>query len=72
MTSERNSMLENGDICFDGKFADYISLDVSDEEAGETNDMTREQTAFDDVNDSDSQIDDLDELVRPIRIMNLS
>ncbi|XP_044479300.1 uncharacterized protein LOC123206214 isoform X1 [Mangifera indica] len=72
MTSERNSMLENGDICFDGKFADYISLDVSDEEAGETNDMTREQTAFDDVNVSDSQIDDLDELVRPIRIMNLS
>ncbi|KAJ0087005.1 hypothetical protein Patl1_08263 [Pistacia atlantica] len=66
------SMQDNGDICFEGKFADYINLNVNDEEAGETNDTMSEQTTFNDVNDSDLQLDDLDELVRPIRIMNLS
>ncbi|KAJ0026405.1 hypothetical protein Pint_08088 [Pistacia integerrima] len=66
------SMQDKGDICFEGKFADYINLNVNDEEAGETNDTMSEQTTFNDVNDSDLLLDDLDELVRPIRIMNLS
>ncbi|KAA8542337.1 hypothetical protein F0562_023527 [Nyssa sinensis] len=48
-----------------------VNQNVDDEEAGETKDPTRGQTTlFDDPRDV--QVEDIDELIKPIRIMNKS
>lgn len=67
--NEKHSTQNNDDIFIEGKYADYISLDFSDEEVGETNDLTS-QRMFYDSDSSDLQLDDLDELIKPFRIMN--
>ncbi|GLT55844.1 hypothetical protein SLA2020_289310 [Shorea laevis] len=54
----------------EGQFSDYISLDVSDEEARESCDAMSEQAIFGNDDPWDSQLDDLDELIKPIGIMN--
>ncbi|GMI90843.1 hypothetical protein HRI_002753600 [Hibiscus trionum] len=70
MVSERpHQVLEDGNICFDGEFSDYISLDVSDDEAGELHQVICDETSFGDSDSSDLQSEDLDELIKPIRIM---
>ena len=66
----KHQALDDDDIFFDGKFSDYISLDVSDDEAGELHHMMCDHTSFGDNDSSDLQLDDLDELIKPIRIMN--
>ncbi|GKU87770.1 hypothetical protein SLEP1_g2112 [Rubroshorea leprosula] len=54
----------------EGQFSDYISLDVSDEEARESCDAMSEQAIGGNDDPWDSQLDDLDELIKPIGIMN--
>ncbi|KAG6626185.1 hypothetical protein CIPAW_15G030900 [Carya illinoinensis] len=66
---EKHPSHNNDDLLLEGKFADYIGLDVSDEEVGESNDPGSEQT-FCDSDLSDVQFDDLDQLIKPVRIMN--
>ncbi|GLT77926.1 hypothetical protein SLA2020_494800 [Shorea laevis] len=69
LVGERQPRVDDN-LC-EGQFSDYISLDVSDEQAEETNDTTSDQPTFGDDDDPwDSQIDDLDELIKPIGIMN--
>ncbi|XP_022749074.1 uncharacterized protein LOC111298604 isoform X2 [Durio zibethinus] len=70
MVSERHEALDHDDIFFDGKLSDYIGLDVSDDEAGELNHVMFDQTTFGDNDSSDLQLDDLDELIKPVGIMN--
>ncbi|KAI9200434.1 hypothetical protein LWI28_007878 [Acer negundo] len=70
MRSERQSEQDKGDVTFEGNFAEYITLVISGEEAGETYDALNEQTYLYDSDNSDFQLDDLDELIKPIRIMD--
>ncbi|KAL5776832.1 hypothetical protein ACOSP7_009758 [Xanthoceras sorbifolium] len=71
MMSERQSEQDNGDVIVEGKFADYITLAISGDEAGETNDAMNEQTTLYDSDNSDFQLDDdLDKIIKPIHIMN--
>ncbi|KAK3230558.1 hypothetical protein Dsin_002439 [Dipteronia sinensis] len=70
MRSERQSEQDNGDVTFEGNFADYITLAISGDEAGETYDAMNAQTTLYDSDNSDFQLDDLDELIKPIRIMD--
>ncbi|XP_059630634.1 uncharacterized protein LOC132273660 isoform X2 [Cornus florida] len=67
--SEKHSAKDDDDDIFfqEGRFADYISLDVSDEEDGETGDSARERTTLSDGDFADAQVD---EIIKPIRIMN--
>lgn len=67
--SERPSIQDNGNLFVEGKLVDFIGLDVSDKEAGETNDALHEPMDFNDSDASDLQLDDLDEPIKPIRIM---
>ena len=66
---EKHSTQNKDDIFSEGKYADFISLDVSDEEVSESNDLTSQQTFYD-SDSSDVQLDDHDELIKPVRIMN--
>ncbi|KAL8110329.1 uncharacterized protein LOC141671079 isoform X2 [Apium graveolens] len=61
--------LKNSDDIFnlEGKFTDYISLDISDEEAGETVDPLMEQIT---MCASDVQVADLDEQIKPVGVMH--
>ncbi|KAJ6405376.1 hypothetical protein OIU84_013354 [Salix udensis] len=61
---------DNDTICFKGT-ADYISLDVSDEEMVENNYPSDLHTAFGDSDPLNLQLGDLDELIKPVRIMNI-
>ncbi|XWS23675.1 hypothetical protein CRYUN_Cryun28dG0035400 [Craigia yunnanensis] len=72
MVSERHQTLDIDDIFFDGKFSDYISLslDVSNDEVGEFHRVMCDQTTFGNNDSSDLHLDELDELIKPIRIMN--
>ncbi|KAL6208335.1 hypothetical protein ACLB2K_019286 [Fragaria x ananassa] len=56
---------QNGDDIFGN---DFISINVSDEEARESNNPP-EQTTFYDSGPSDLDLDDLDELIKPIRLL---
>ncbi|KAK3016029.1 hypothetical protein RJ639_005289 [Escallonia herrerae] len=68
--SETRYSKEDDDIfCQEGKFSEYIALDVSDEEAIETNDPLSERSAMVDSDHADFQVSDLDELTKPIRVM---
>ncbi|KAK9271345.1 hypothetical protein L1049_026935 [Liquidambar formosana] len=69
VVSEKHSAQNNDNNFLHGRLADYISLDVSDEEAGETIDPTSKQTTYD-SDSSDLQLDDPDELIKPFRIIN--
>ncbi|XVE95555.1 hypothetical protein REPUB_Repub02eG0108000 [Reevesia pubescens] len=72
MVSERHQAVEDGNILFDGKSSDYISLyDVSDDEAGELHQVIADQTTFGNNDSSDIQLEeDIDGSIKPIRIMN--
>lgn len=72
MVSERqHQVLEDDRGCFDGKFSEYIKLNVSDDdEAGDLHEVICDQTSFVDNDPSDIQLEDLDELIKPIRIIN--
>lgn len=63
--------LKNSDDIFnlEGKFTDYISLDISDEEAGETVDPLMEEIT---VCASDVEATDLDEQIKPICLVQTS
>lgn len=69
--SERHGRCDIEDIFFkDGRYSDYISLDVSsDEEGGETCIPLNEQITEFEEHTSDSALDDLDNLIKPVRIM---
>lgn len=64
-----NSVQSNGGVCFQGKFDDYISLDFSDGEEGNINDLTR--TVSSDVETTDLQLQDSDEYVKPLLLMKV-
>ncbi|KAL3504290.1 hypothetical protein ACH5RR_034131 [Cinchona calisaya] len=53
----------------DGKFADFISLDVSIEEMEQAFELRSEPTC-DVEGPSDMQVTELDELIKPVRLMN--
>lgn len=57
---------QNGDAIFGN---DFISIDVCDEEAGESNNPP-EQTTFYDSDPSELDLDDLDELIKPVRLLD--
>ncbi|XP_039003281.1 uncharacterized protein LOC120129976 [Hibiscus syriacus] len=69
MVSERLQQVLEDVICFGGKFSDYIDLDASDDEAGELHQVIFDQTTFGDNDSSDLQSEDLEDLIKPIRIM---
>lgn len=52
-----------------GKLGDFVAIDVSDD-MGETNDMRGEEAIFSDSDLSQCEWDDLDELIKPVRIMD--
>ncbi|XP_060198336.1 uncharacterized protein LOC132627172 isoform X2 [Lycium barbarum] len=67
---EKPSVKENSDIFFkEGKFVDFISLEGSDEEE-QTIDQRSEQTPLCDSVPAEMQLDDLDELIKPMRLIN--
>ncbi|KAK6246275.1 hypothetical protein SCA6_009365 [Theobroma cacao] len=70
MVPESHRALDDDDMFFDGKFSDYIRLDVRDDDAGEIHQVMNDQMTFGDNDSSDLRLDDLDELIKPIRIMN--
>ncbi|XP_038700875.1 uncharacterized protein LOC119997759 isoform X2 [Tripterygium wilfordii] len=65
---EMHSVQDGDDVPFKGKFADFIGIDDSDED-GDRNDATTERIASSRSGPSDVRIDDIDELIKPIRIM---
>lgn len=66
--SGKPSAQNSDDVVVDG-VADFISIDVGDEEVGETNDPIQEQAAYCDSDSSELEFDDLDELIKPIRLL---
>ncbi|XP_061972355.1 uncharacterized protein LOC133694706 isoform X4 [Populus nigra] len=64
------NVLDNGAISFKGSIADYISLDVIDEVV-ENIIPADEHTALGDSDPLELQLGDLDELIKPVRIMNI-
>ncbi|KAJ7965496.1 Zinc finger, CCCH-type [Quillaja saponaria] len=60
---------DNDNISLEGKLADYISLNVGDEEVGESLNLTCQQTTFRDIDPSDSELENLDDLIKPVLIM---
>ncbi|PON60133.1 Zinc finger, CCCH-type [Parasponia andersonii] len=69
---EKNFAQDYNDIISDGSLSDFIAIDVSDDDFGEYNDAASEQTTFCDSDTSDLQQEDLDELIKPIRLMDAS
>ncbi|XP_058089833.1 uncharacterized protein LOC131236574 isoform X2 [Magnolia sinica] len=62
---------QGGDIfSLDGRYADFISLDVGDEEARETNNTVGANTTLYGCDSSDLQLDSLDPLIKPVLLMN--
>ncbi|XP_042479792.1 uncharacterized protein At1g21580 isoform X2 [Macadamia integrifolia] len=71
VASNKPAVQNNGDIFFEeGGFANYISLDFSDEEAGETTNITDMYTTLCDSEPSELASDDLGDLIKPVRILN--
>ena len=71
VVSEKDTAKNNDDISFqEGRFADYISLDVSDEDIGSINGPRTQQTTLFGSEPSYLHLDDLDELIKPVLIMN--
>ncbi|PRQ26639.1 putative transcription factor C3H family [Rosa chinensis] len=66
VTASAKHCAQNGDDIFGN---DFVSINVSDEEAGESNNPP-EQTTFYDSDPSELDLDDLDELIKPVRLLN--
>ncbi|KAK4722029.1 hypothetical protein R3W88_012262 [Solanum pinnatisectum] len=67
--SEKPSVKGNNDIFLEGKFVDFISLDGSDEEE-QTIDQRSEEKPLCESGPAEMQLDDLDELIKPMRLIN--
>ncbi|XP_027772203.1 uncharacterized protein LOC107017622 isoform X2 [Solanum pennellii] len=67
--SEKPSVKGNNDIFLEGKFVDFISLDGSDEEEL-TIDQRSEEKPLCESGPAEMQLDDLDELIKPMRLIN--
>ncbi|XP_069153351.1 uncharacterized protein At1g21580 isoform X4 [Solanum lycopersicum] len=67
--SEKPSVKGNNDIFLEGKFVDFISLDGSDEEE-QTIDQRSEEKPLCESGPAEMQLDDLDELIKPVRLIN--
>ncbi|KAG5568493.1 hypothetical protein H5410_064501 [Solanum commersonii] len=67
--SEKPSVKGNNDIFLEGKFVDFISLDGSDEEE-QTIDQRSEEKPLCESGSAEMQLDDLDELIKPMRLIN--
>uniref|UniRef100_A0A7C9AJT6 C3H1-type domain-containing protein n=1 Tax=Opuntia streptacantha TaxID=393608 RepID=A0A7C9AJT6_OPUST len=62
---------KNGVAETQGELGDFISLDVSDDELGENDDPTMEpMNSLADGQVVNSELDDLDELILPLRILD--
>lgn len=68
--SERHSCSDDGSL-FGSSIGDYISLDYSDEDAGENTDHTDMQATFSDSDSVEMELVNLDDLIKPVRIMNI-
>ncbi|XP_057490495.1 zinc finger CCCH domain-containing protein 7-like isoform X1 [Actinidia eriantha] len=72
LVSEKHSTKHNDDIfCQEGKFADYIHLDFSDDEAEEISDPASERTISRDGDLTDMELD-VDELIKPFNLIRRS
>lgn len=69
VTSGKCPVHDNSYILFEGNTADYISLDFN-EEAEKTSNLVDEEMYISDGDPMDFQLDGLDDLIKPIRIMN--
>lgn len=67
---EKHSAQDYSDTLSDGNLTDFMAIDLSDEDVGENNDPTSEQTTFCDSDTRDLQSEDLDELIKPVRLMD--
>ncbi|KAM0033854.1 putative transcription factor C3H family [Helianthus debilis subsp. tardiflorus] len=65
---KNDDMDDDVDLCQEGKFAEYISLDVGNEEAGEVTGEARTNLMMSEPSGLDA--DEFDELTKPIGIMN--
>ncbi|KAM6543977.1 hypothetical protein CsatB_008424 [Cannabis sativa] len=70
---EKNIAQDYNNIIANENLTDFIAMDVTDEDAGESNDPSSEQTTFCDSDTSDLQLDDFEELlIKPFRLMDSS
>ncbi|KAH0681312.1 hypothetical protein KY284_022397 [Solanum tuberosum] len=67
--SEKPSVKGSNDIFLEGKFVDFIGLDGSDEEE-HTIDQRSEEKPLCESGPAEMQLDDLDELIKPMRLIN--
>lgn len=67
--SEKHFAQGYNDLSLEGTCADFIAIDVSDDDTGECNDSRNSQITFCDGDNSDLESEDLDELIKPLRIM---
>ncbi|KAJ4966580.1 hypothetical protein NE237_018429 [Protea cynaroides] len=71
VASNKPAVQNNIDIFYqEGRYVDYIGLDVSDEEAGETTNLTDRHTTLCDSDPSELAPDDMGDLIKPVRILN--
>ncbi|XP_043716855.1 uncharacterized protein LOC122664886 isoform X2 [Telopea speciosissima] len=71
VASDKPAVQNTGDIFFlEERLVDYIRLDVSDEEAGETTNVSDMHTTLCDSEPSELTSDDLGDLIKPVRILN--
>ena len=68
--SEKDTTKKDDDISFrEGRFSDYIGLDVGDEEDGNIENLRTQHTTLFSSEPSYLHLDDLDELIKPVLIM---
>ena len=74
VVSEKFFAQDSNDIFSEGKNADYIAVDVSDDDGRESNYVRSTQITFceSDTSSDLEELEDLDELIKPIRLMNKS
>lgn len=68
---EKPSVKGNNDIfCKEGRFVDFISLDDGSDEEEQTIDQRSEETPLSESGPTEMQLDDLNELIKPMRLLN--
>ncbi|XP_068649907.1 uncharacterized protein [Aristolochia californica] len=70
VSENQTAELVGGDIFLcDGQYADYISLDIGEEEAEIVKDPVDRYSILAESESSEPQTDNLDDLIRPVRLM---
>ena len=70
---EKHFAQDGNNVFLEGNSADFIAIDAGDDDlASECNDSRNEQPAFCESDTSERQIEDLDESIKPLRLMDTS